>query len=65
MLVLAALALVGCGAEQDSSSPPRPSAPAAEREPAPPVEGTTLDGERLALADFEGRPVFVLVWSSW
>jgi hypothetical protein len=35
------------------------------RTAAPAVEGRTLDGERLALADFSGRPVFVNVWSSW
>jgi cytochrome c biogenesis protein CcmG/thiol:disulfide interchange protein DsbE len=33
--------------------------------PAPPIEGTTLEGERLALADLRGRPVFVNVWASW
>jgi hypothetical protein len=32
---------------------------------APAIAGTTLDGERLALADFRGRPVLVNVWSSW
>jgi hypothetical protein len=38
---------------------------AASRPAAPPIEGTTLDGERISLADFRGRPVFVNVWSSW
>jgi RTX calcium-binding nonapeptide repeat (4 copies) len=32
---------------------------------APPLEGTTLDGRRLTLASFRGRPVLVNVWSSW
>jgi RTX calcium-binding nonapeptide repeat (4 copies) len=32
---------------------------------APAIEGTTLDGERITLASFRGRPVFVNVWSSW
>jgi len=35
-----------------------------EREPAPDVEGTTLDGEPLALGDLEGI-VVVNFWASW
>ena len=38
--------------------------PIGEREPAPAVDGTTLDGERLALADLDG-PVVVNFWASW
>ena len=38
--------------------------PIADRQPAPAVEGTTLDGERLALAELEG-PVVVNFWASW
>ena len=37
---------------------------AADREAAPPVSGTTLDGEELALADLDG-PVVVNFWASW
>jgi cytochrome oxidase Cu insertion factor (SCO1/SenC/PrrC family) len=29
------------------------------------LEGETLDGERLSLADLRGKPVFVNVWASW
>jgi thiol-disulfide isomerase/thioredoxin len=36
----------------------------AEREPAPDVSATTLDGETLALRDLEG-PVVVNFWASW
>ena len=36
----------------------------AEREPAPDVDGTTLDGEPLALSDLKG-PVVVNFWASW
>ena len=32
---------------------------------APRVEGPTLDGKRLNLASFRGRPLVVNVWSSW
>jgi len=36
--------------------------PPAEREPAPAVAGTSVDGAPVALADFAGRPVVVNVW---
>ncbi len=36
----------------------------ADREPAPPVVGRTLEGRRLALADLDG-PVVVNFWASW
>jgi len=40
--------------------------PAASSRPvSPAIEGTTLEGDRVSLADFRGRPVFVNVWSSW
>jgi cytochrome oxidase Cu insertion factor (SCO1/SenC/PrrC family) len=29
------------------------------------LEGETLDGERLSLADLRGKPTFVNVWASW
>jgi hypothetical protein len=32
---------------------------------APPIEGLTLEGERLALADFRGRPLLINTWASW
>ena len=38
--------------------------PVAEREPAPEVSGTTLDGKTLALEDMPG-PVVVNFWASW
>jgi cytochrome c biogenesis protein CcmG/thiol:disulfide interchange protein DsbE len=35
-------------------------------EPAPPVAGPELlTGERLTLAQFRGKPVFINVWASW
>ncbi len=35
------------------------------RQPAPAIAGTTLDGERVALADLSGRPVFVKVFGGY
>jgi len=70
---LCALVVVGCGGERgDETSAPAAtptetaaSPDASNRPLAPAIEGVSLDGERLALADFRGRPVFVNVWSSW
>lgn len=39
--------------------------PTPDRPPAPTLEGVTLQGEPIALADYRGRPVLVNVWSSW
>ena len=38
---------------------------AAARKPAPTISGTTLDGKKVSLAEFRGRPVIVNIWSSW
>ena len=70
LLALCALAAAGCGGEasmEEAAPPPETAAPPAapNREPAPPIEGETLDGEGVSLADFRGKPVFVNVWSSW
>jgi hypothetical protein len=58
VLVLVAAA---CGASSDPESTPARVAAGAGSE----IAGETLDGERLSLADFRGKPVFVNVWSSW
>jgi peroxiredoxin len=52
----------------EETSPPVETAPppeAASRPPAPAIEGESLDGEPISLADYRGRAVFVNVWSSW
>ncbi|MBS2962177.1 TlpA family protein disulfide reductase [Actinocrinis puniceicyclus] len=36
-----------------------------QREAAPTLSGTTLDGKKLALADYRGKVVVVNVWGSW
>jgi len=42
-----------------------PAAQTAARPKAPRVVGLTLEGKRLSLAQFRGKPVFINVWSSW
>ena len=56
-----ALAAAGCGGEKEATAPP----PATSARQAPEIEGVTLDGKRLSLSDFRGRPVFVNVWAAW
>jgi len=73
LVVAAVTALVctACGGSSEEAGPRTTTepavavAPSAERERAPALEGETLDGSRLALADFRGRPVLINVWSSW
>jgi peroxiredoxin len=78
VLVVGALALValaGCTADGAvesgdnqgfvSSSAGVDVIPAADREAAPEVSGTTLDGDDVALSDFAGDVVVLNVWGSW
>jgi hypothetical protein len=70
LLALCTLVAAGCGggAATEEAAPPEETAPraeAAKRPPAPAIEGVSLDGDRISLADFRGKPVFVNVWSSW
>jgi hypothetical protein len=44
---------VGCELPQKPKTPP------------PPVAGMTLDGDRVSLADYRGRKLFVNVWAAW
>lgn len=41
------------------------TAGAAERPKAPALTGITVEGKKLSLAGFRGRPVLINVWSSW
>jgi cytochrome oxidase Cu insertion factor (SCO1/SenC/PrrC family) len=67
IVALFALVVAGCGSESgDQAAPTTTETMPAEGGPmAPAIEGTTLDGERLSLADFRGRPVLVNVWAAW
>jgi thiol-disulfide isomerase/thioredoxin len=61
LILGAVLVIAACGgADEAESLRPTTSAPAA-----PAVAGQTLDGKRLALSEFRGKPVVVNVWSSW
>jgi hypothetical protein len=53
---------IGCEPPRQPAPPPQPPP---QRDPAPPIEGVTIDGERVSLAEFRGRAVFVNVWASW
>lgn len=68
--------LTACGSSSDEmASPPETVEPidqpadtttvVPDRERAPALAGTSLDGARIALADLRGQPVLVNVWSSW
>jgi hypothetical protein len=67
LLVIALGVLVGCGGK-DSPQGGDAGADAARSSPAGEgveLEGETLDGTAVSLADFRGTPVFVNVWASW
>jgi cytochrome oxidase Cu insertion factor (SCO1/SenC/PrrC family) len=70
--LLAVALATGCGSsDEQTATPPQattsaaPPASASTRKPAPPLSGESLDGERIALGDFRGRPLLINVWSSW
>jgi cytochrome oxidase Cu insertion factor (SCO1/SenC/PrrC family) len=67
--VLLASAVTACGSGESegvaTTSPEAASPSASERPAAPAIEGETLDGDRLSLDSFRGKPVLVNVWSSW
>jgi thiol-disulfide isomerase/thioredoxin len=71
-LVLTAFLLSACGApaqQEPSGAATDPvgvqRTPPAEREAAPVISGTTLDGDQLSLADYRGKTVVLNVWASW
>lgn len=70
VLALAAALLTGCAAggaaTTGSANPDQVKVfPPAEREPAPPIAGTTLEGKRLNLDSYRGRVVVLNFWASW
>jgi hypothetical protein len=57
---LLALGVAGCGGSSEQQSAPAPPA-----RQAPEIEGVTIDGKPLSLADLRGKSVFVNVWAAW
>ncbi len=55
-LLLVTLVLAACGGTEAVEPSEQPDA-------APALAGTTLDGERLSLAEAQGKPVFVVAFS--
>jgi hypothetical protein len=67
---LLAILVTACGAGSDdeptvATTTVNVEEAGSSREPAPLIEGTSLDGGSISLADFRGRPVLINVWSSW
>jgi thiol-disulfide isomerase/thioredoxin len=75
VLPLLALVLAGCGNKGvDVSDGPQLKTvggvaggvfPVGDRQPAPLLSGTTLDGERLDLSSYAGKVVVLNFWASW
>lgn len=68
VLLVAAAALWALGSGSGSApgaTRTAGSGPARVGEPAPAVEGRTLDGATVRLHDFRGRPVVLNFWASW
>jgi hypothetical protein len=63
LLVVLLVVLAACGGGTDDDDAARTAG--AESPRGVEMEGTTLDGERLSLAAFRGKPTFVNVWASW
>lgn len=62
-LLLVLLAAAGCGGGSAGDDVEAGSTTATAE--AVGLEGETLDGGRLSLAELRGKPVFVNVWASW
>ena len=62
-----AIGLYGITQQSDSAAAPTEQSliPTFEAKDAPPVVGTTLDGEPFDLADYRGTPVVLNFWASW
>ncbi len=72
LVAVCAVSVAGCGggSGDESAAPVLATTETAASEDtarpkAPPIAGTTLDGDEVSLAGLRGRQVFVNVWSSW
>lgn len=70
---LCALVASGCGGGSSETAAPTTPAPTETdatsttpgREQVPTIEGTSIVGEPISLADYRGQAVLINVWSSW
>ncbi|OON78375.1 TlpA family protein disulfide reductase [Streptomyces tsukubensis] len=72
---VSALALAGCGSGGTSGGSSSTkfitgtggiaTVKKADRQAAPDIDGTTLNGDKLGLSDYKGKVVVVNVWGSW
>ena len=70
---LCALVASGCGGgSSETAAPPAPAPTETDatqttpgREQVPTIEGTSIVGEPISLADYRGQAVLINVWSSW
>ena len=62
LVALSAVLAAACGGSDDEA---RNAASTSATREGVALEGETLGGEHLALADLRGTPVFVNVWASW
>jgi cytochrome oxidase Cu insertion factor (SCO1/SenC/PrrC family) len=65
LVVVFLVMLAGCGGGSGDNDAARSTDAGSPAVLADELEGETLDGERLSLADFRGKPTFVNVWASW
>ncbi|MEU9441008.1 TlpA disulfide reductase family protein [Streptomyces sp. NPDC048304] len=64
-LAAVCLAVSACQASADKAVEPGRPIPSAQRQAAPDLEGTSLDGDRIRLADYRGKVVVINGWASW
>jgi len=55
----------GKGGQPDSSTAPESEAPTMRGKTAPGFTLVALDGKKVSLSDFKGRPVLVNFWATW
>ncbi len=71
-VVVVVVGIVAAGDKNDTSAEfeggdvTAAEVPAAkDRDKAPNIEGSTIDGKQIKLSDFQGKPTVVHVWASW
>ena len=65
LFVVALATLAACGGNSGDDGAAGSTTTGSPPTAAVELEGRTLDGGRLSLADLRGKPIFVNVWASW